>query len=162
MDGRVCGMVIKYFDYWYITGWHLRRKKDVLFVMLQRDWRTENVTQIRLTEAILYSWSQVIRLKQQHITLKGVKSDETMGGIEGDSKRSHLVNLSGGSKVNSPCIVAPIVANKQANFWPKSQIWHMVVASASETESFSLCLVPSARCVATSDRIVSVQPWSAA
>lgn len=126
--------------------------------MLQRDWRTENVTQIRLTEAIWCSRSQVIRLKQQHITLKGVKSDETMGGIEGDSKRSQVVNLLGGSKVNFPCIVAPIVANKQANFWQKSRIWHMVVASASETESFSLCLVPSARCVAMSDRIVSVQP----
>lgn len=81
-----------------------------------------------------------------------------MGGIEGDSKRSHVVNLLGGSKVNFPCIVAPIVANKQANFWQKSQIWHMVVASASETESFSLCLVPNARCVAMSDHIVSVQP----
>lgn len=47
-----CGMFIKYFDYWPITGWHLR-EKSTPFVRLQMGWKTESMTQIRLTDTTM-------------------------------------------------------------------------------------------------------------
>lgn len=123
--------------------------------MLQMGWRTENMTQVRLTKAVWCGWSQLIRLKQRHINLKSIKSAETIGSTEADSQRSEVGNLSGGSRVNTPCLGATIVA-RQATFWQESQVWYLVVVSASEAESFSLCPVPDARCVAMSDGIPAV------
>ena len=89
-----------------------RIKKDAPFVMLQMGWRTENMTQVRLTEAVWCGWSQLIRLKQQHINLKSIKSAETIGSTEADSQRSEVDNLSGGSRANAPCLGAAIVARQ--------------------------------------------------
>ena len=51
----------------------------------------------------------------------------------------------------------PLLQDKQATCWQESQVWHMVVVSAAEAESFSLCPVPDARCVTMSGGILAVQ-----
>lgn len=63
-----------------------------------------------------------------------------------------------GAKSIPHALWLPLLQTNRPTFEKKSQIWHMLVASASETESFNLCLVPNARCVAMSGGIVSVQP----
>lgn len=139
-----CGMVIKYFDYWSITGWHLRGKRCTICPAAEglENWKC-NADKTHRSHICRWSKSSDQAETATH-NLKRCQKWWDHGWHWGDSKRSHVVNLLGGAS-QFPMHCGSHCCKQTGQLLAKVTIWHMVLASASETESFGLCLVPSAQ-----------------